>query len=283
MKKRICLFLAFCIVISLASAITASAWTGGPAIASVGATTDDYDYEGELAFDNDPEQFWHSQWRADPDDEDEYVALDDFPQTLIVELDNTYWIDCVGYLPRPDASRNGSALEAEIWVSTTGTVTDFDNDSGWTKVASATWDEDHWLDFKEAWDDTEAVVFSNVEFDPVEAKLVKFKIVDGMGGWACCAALELGFLGVGYTPMEGFVPKSAPGTPAPAVEEPEPAQEEPAAAAAPEAAPEPAAPVPEPAPTAPQTGDGADIVIFSIMLLAALCLVSYKTIIVKIN
>jgi len=56
-----------------------------------------------------------------------------------------------------------------------------------------------------------------VEFEAIEAKLVKFRILNGANGWACCAALELGFLGVNYTPMKGFTPKSAPGTPAPSV------------------------------------------------------------------
>lgn len=284
MKRHISLFLIFCMMISLASVISAAAWSSGPAIVSTGATSDDYDYEPEQAFNDDPETFWHSEWRGENDDG--YTALDDFPQTLIVELDKTYWIDCIGYLPRPDASRNGSALEVEIWASTTGAVTDYNNDAGWTKVATGSWDEDQWNTWKENWDDTGAVVFSNLEFDPVEAKLVKLKIMDGMGGWASCAALELGFLGVNYTPMEGFIPKSAPGTPAPAPEAPaEP--ESPAAAA--EQAPitaavaetPAAAQVPAATSTAPQTGDNSGIVVLSIMFLTAACLFSYRGIAIK--
>ena len=263
-------------IISIAGMLTVSAWSDGPAIVNIAATSDDDDYEAERAFDNDPEEFWHSQWR---EDDDGNTAKDDFPQTLIVELDKAYWIDCVGYLSRPDSSRNGSALEAEIWVSTTGAVTDIDNDAGWTKVATGTWDEDHWADFKDNWDDTDEVVFANLEFDAVEAKLIKLKIIDGMGGWACCAGLEPGFLGVGYTPMEGFVPRSAPGTPAPAAaEESAPAAEEPAAAAG-----EAAAPVPAPAPaaSAPKTSDSTGIVVFSIMFITAACLISYRKIAAK--
>ena len=273
MKKRISLFLAFCLIMSLASVIAASAWTDGPKIVKVAATTDDYDYESENAFDNDPEKFWHSQWR----DEGEGTSKDEFPQTLIVELDNTYWLDCIGYLSRPDGSRNGSALELEIWVSTTGSVTDFNNDAGWTKVATGTWDEGHWQDFKENWDTNGTVVFSNVNFDAVEAKLVKMKLMDGMGGWACCAALELGFLGVNYKPMDGFVPRSAPGTPAPAPA-PEPVVE---AAPAPvvEAAPAPAAVVaaaPAPVAVAPQTGNASAILM--IVALAGTAIVATKAI-----
>ena len=282
MKKRISLFLVSCIIISMAAGISVSAWSNGPAIVSMGATSEDWDYEAELAFNDDPEEFWHSEWRGEGDDG--YTAKDDFPQTLIVELDNIYWIDCVGYLPRPDASRNGCALEAEIWVSTTGAATDFDNDTGWTKVVTGTWEEDQWLDWKDAWDDTEEVVFSNLEFEPVEAKLIKLKIMDGVGGWACCAALELGFLGVNYTPMEGFVPKSAPGTPAPAPE-PEPEPEPEIVADTPAPAQTEAAPVvtdaPAPAPSAPQTSDNAGMVALSIMFITALGLISYRRIAAK--
>ena len=281
MKKRISLFLVFCVIISMASAVSVSAWSNGPAIKNTGATSDDYDYEPELAFDDDPETFWHSEWRGENDEG--YTAKDEFPQTLIVELDNTYWIDCIGYLPRSDTSRNGSALELEVWVSVAGAATDFDNDAGWTKVAAGTWDEDHWNGWKENWDDTEEVVFSNLEFPAAEAKFVKIKLMDGMGGWACCAALELGFLGVNYTPMEGFVPKSAPGSPAPEPEpEPEPAAPEPAAddgASADVPASEPVT-APAPATPSPVTSD-INIIVFGIMFVTALALISYKTIFAK--
>lgn len=277
MKKHITLFLAFCIIISMTAGISASAWSNGPAIVSTGATSDDYDYEHGLAFDDDPESFWHSEWRGENDDG--YTALDDFPQTLIVELNGTYWIDSIGYLPRPDGSRNGTALELEIWVSTTGAVGDYDKDTGWTKVATGTWEEDHWLEWKDNWDNNATVVFENLTFDPVEAKLVKLKIINGMGGWACCAALELGFLGVNYTPMAGFTPKSAPGTPAPAAA----VVETPAVVEQPVVSVTESIDVPAPAPVtpAPQTGDNTGIVVFSIMFLTAACLLSYRKIAVK--
>ena len=272
MKKRISLFLVLCIIISIAIIIPVAAWSNGPKIISSGATSDDYNYEPELAFDDDPESFWHSEWRGENDDG--YTAMNDFPQTLIVELDNVYWIDCIGYLARPDGSRNGSALEAEIWVSTTGSATDFNNDTGWTKVATRTWEADYWADWKDNWDYTGEVVFTNVNFDAVEAKLVKLKIMDGMGGWACCAAFELGFLGVNYTPMEGFTPKSAPGTPVTAN------TDQSIVGGGNENA---HVPAPAPVMPTPQTNDNAGIVVFSIMFLTAACLGSYRIIAAKDN
>lgn len=261
----------------MTAVVSASAWSNGPAIVSSGATSLDYDYEPELAFDDDETTFWHSEWRGENDEG--YTALDDFPQTLIVELDNTYWIDCIGYLTRPDGSRNGSAFELEIWVSTTGAATDFDNDTGWTKVVTGTWDDVYWEDWKFNYDDTGEVVFANLDFDPVEAKLVKLKITNGFGGWACCAALELGFLGVDYTPMGGFVPKSAPGTPAPVsavVEDPAVVVDENAAGGGEENV-HVTEPAPAPVTSAPQTSDNTGIVVFSIMFLTAACLISYNS------
>ena len=259
MKKRISLFLVFCVMISLVSILTTSAWTDGPAIANTSSSSEDYDYEADMAFDNYDDTIWHTQWR-------EGEQQDVFPQSIIVEFDNTYWIDCVGYLPRQDGSPNGTALDCEIWVSTTGSVNDHGTDSGWTKVSSKSWEEDFWMD----WRDGGTGEFQNIEFDAVEAKLVKFVLIDGIGGWSSAAEIEIGFLGVSYTPQSGFTPKSAPGTPAPAAAAPEPVVEA-APAPAPEVAPVVAAPAPAPAaPVAvPQTSDTM-MILFVVISMASI-------------
>lgn len=272
MKKRIALFLAFFMLMSIAGTIGASAWTDGPKIVKSDATTFDTS-EGypENAFDGDETTLWHSNWH----DEGEGTAQNIYPQSLIVELDNTYYIDCIGYLTRQNAF-NGTAFEYEVWVSTTGAVTDFDKDTGWTKVANGTWDElTFWEDWKTAAADADGYgAFVNVNFDPVEAKLVKFKIFDGVGGWACAAELELGFLGVNYKPNPAFTPKSAPGTPAPVaavVEEPVAVVETPVVAAVVET---PVAPVA--AATAPKTGDAG--IAIALAALFAVAVVTTKTV-----
>ena len=258
MKKRVSLFLIFSMLISLVGIMTASAWTDGPAITTYTASSDDDGYEADLAFDNDDISMWHTQWN----DYGEGTAADIFPQSVIVEFDNNYWIDCVGYLPRQDGSANGSALSYEVWVTLTGSANDHTTDEGWTKVASGTWEEDFWMD----WRDEATGAFQNIEFDAIEVKLVKFVILDGIGGWSSAAELEFGFLGANYAPQAGFTPKSAPGTAAPAPE-PEP---EPAAAVE-----EVATPVVEaaPAPVAvavPQTGSTSIVLMFAILAVAIL-------------
>ena len=259
MNKRISLFLIFSLLISLVGIMTASAWTDGPVITTYTASSDDDGYEADLAFDNDDISMWHTQWN----DYGEGTAADIFPQSVIVEFDNNYWIDCVGYLPRQDGSANGSALSYEVWVTLTGSANDHTTDEGWTKVASGTWEEDFWMD----WRDEATGAFQNIEFDAIEVKLVKFVILDGIGGWSSAAELEFGFLGVNYAPQAGFTPKSAPGTAAPAPEpepEPEPAAavEEAAAPVAVEAAPAPVAVA------VPQTGSASIVLMFAVLAVA---------------
>ena len=214
MKKHIALFLIFCMFISCAAVMISSAWADGPEIVNTGSSSYDFGYEPEMAFDNNPITMWHTQWN---DYGEGGVAHNIFPQSLIVELDDIYWIDCIGYLARQNGF-NGTAYEYEVWVSTTGSVKDVNTDERWIQVANGTWSEDFWNEWRIDELINDGGEFVNVEFDAIEAKLVKFKILDGVGGWASVAALEIGFLGVDYTPMSGFTPRSAPGTPAPVAE-----------------------------------------------------------------
>ena len=282
MKKKISLFLALCMIISLISIITAAAWTGGPKIVAVNSTTYD-DTEGfpKNAFDevyNEDEQtMWHSLWHDYGDGMGQPV--NDGPQSLVVEFDNIYAIDCLGYMPRKEAF-NGTAYEYEIWVSTTGSIVDCGDDStvivpysetgtNWVKVASGKWDEDdYWAPWRDAESDAGLGTFTNVNFDAVEAKLVKFTILDGVGDWASAAEIEFGFLGVDYKPMVGFTPKSPVGTPSPfAVVAEAPAAVEVAPAAV-VAAPAVIAPAPA-ATTAPQTGDIGIIIALAVCVATA--------------
>jgi len=262
MKKRTSLFLILLIIVASACAVHISAWSGGVEVIAFGATSDDGGYEPAMAFDDNADSFWHSRWTGDG-----YTAMDDFPQTMIAELDGVYTIDCAGYLARRDSSANGTALAVEVWVSTSGSVSDAASDAGWTKVAEAEWDEEFWYEWKINGDDTGEFAFQNLEFDPVEAKLVKLKIMDGVGGWASCAAFELGFLGVDYDPMYGFIPKSAPGTPVPVTSVDDGGVSAPADTMT-------------EAPTAiqVQVRDNSAVVTFSIIFLTAACLIAYAVI-----
>jgi F5/8 type C domain. len=260
MKKHVYLFLILTIIITAATAVHISAWSGGPQPVGFGATSDDGGYEPSMAFDDSADSFWHSKWSGDG-----YTAIDDFPQSMIVELDSVYTIDCVGYLARHDSSPNGTALAVEVWVSTTGSADDTATDEGWTKVAEGSWDDAFWTEWKLTRDETGENAFQNLEFEPTEAKLVKLKVLDGVGGWASCAALEIGFLGVDYLPMSGFEPKSAPGTPVPT----------PAPATVAEITETDNTNINTDAPAVSQSIDGTAIVTFSIIFLTAACLIAY--------
>jgi hypothetical protein len=258
-KKRISLIVVFCLFIALMSAATASAWTGGPVIANVDASSiDPTEGNPRNAFNNARTGFWHTNWQQGTD-----FAQHVFPQSIIVELDAAYYIDCLGFLPRlagNPTTAAGAPLSYEIWVSTTGSVTDFATDAGWTRVANGTFNEQKWIDWGDAARANNNIgEFVNIDFDPVQAKLVRLTFLEGRDGWAMAAAIELGFLGVDYTPMEGFTPRSAPGTPAPSAAGTPPVtappvttQETPPAATTPAAT----TPTPTPAPSAaPRTFD----------------------------
>lgn len=160
----------------------------------------------ENVIDLDESTIWHSLWdvnSAVADGFEDAVSQENvYPQILVVEFDNVYTLDCIGYLARSNSgSHNGIALEYEYWASETGTVADLHTDDGWTMIASGTWEEGD-EQFTED-------LFKNVEFDAIKAKSIKLKVLKGVGGWASCAELQFGFTDVAYTPMYGFTPKTA--------------------------------------------------------------------------
>jgi hypothetical protein len=59
----------------------------------------------------------------------------------------------------------------------------FESSTNWAKVASGKWSEGYWGNWKEAETDTRLGTFSYVNFNTVETKLLKFTILDGIGGW----------------------------------------------------------------------------------------------------
>jgi len=171
------------------------------------AAADTWDRSGGYAMnalDRDEGSLWHSLWNLDAarDYHDPELALPDieenqenvFPQVWIVEFDNAYRFDRIGYLPRANAF-NGTMFLGEWWISTTGSLEDFHTDTGWTKLADFEMSE-------EEWDETARFVYT--DFDEVEAKLVKLKVLDGMGGWASAAYIGFGFTNVPYIPFAGF-------------------------------------------------------------------------------
>ena len=194
------------IIVMIVMPISVSA-VGAPVIKADADSWDRSEGNPEYAIDGDPDTFWHSLWNLDAARdaglELEVNAENDFPQILIVEFDGVYRLDCIGYMSRNySGNRNGTVLEYEFWATETGSTADLHTDDGWQKIASGTWNEED-----EAFLNQD---FAYVEFDLVKAKAIKLKVLDGLGGWACCAALEFGFVDVPYEPMEGFTPKTTP-------------------------------------------------------------------------
>lgn len=183
-----------------------SAGKYGPDMKVDADTWDRKEGDAEYIIDRDESTMWHSLWDVNTAKDygfEEAVGQENvYPQIAIVEFDNVYTLDCIGYLARSNSgNHNGIVLEYEFWASETGTVADLQSDEGWTMVASGTWTENE----EEFVND----VFKNVEFDATKAKSIKLKVLKGVGGWASCAELQFGFTDVAYTPMYGFTPRTA--------------------------------------------------------------------------
>lgn len=100
----------------------------------------------ELALDGNNDTFWHSQWNdVKP------------PYWFLIELAEAQKVDGLYYLPRQDGTLNGTATKYEIWAG-------MDKDH-LTKVADGSLANN-----KDA---------KTISFEPVDAKFVKFVIVQG--------------------------------------------------------------------------------------------------------
>jgi len=78
------------------------------------------------SIDGDGNTFWHTKWQG---------GTDPKPHEIQIDLENTYTVTALKYLPRQDAYLNGTILDYEVYVSTNGT--------SWTQVDSGTWSNNH--------------------------------------------------------------------------------------------------------------------------------------------
>jgi len=67
--------------------------------------------ETTMAFDNDPNTFWHTEWSG---------SEPTHPHTLIVDMGKEYNIKAFTYLSRQDGSENGMVKDYEIYLSDDG-------------------------------------------------------------------------------------------------------------------------------------------------------------------
>jgi F5/8 type C domain len=75
--------------------------------------TNGEDGYGENAVDGDPNTYWHTQWSGN--------NSPGLPHEIILELDPPSYIKGFSYLPRQDASENGTIKDYEFYVSNDGT------------------------------------------------------------------------------------------------------------------------------------------------------------------
>lgn len=111
------------------------------------------------AIDGNTKSFWHTKW--DRSDKVPY---------LTIKLNKEYDISKLTYLPRQDTGVNGNVKEYNIYTSLDGV--------NFTKVASGTWN----------YNDKKA---QSVTFNKTKAKYIKFEVVNGVGGFASAAELNL--------------------------------------------------------------------------------------------
>ncbi|USK36653.1 discoidin domain-containing protein (plasmid) [Bacillus sp. F19] len=102
---------------------------------------------------------WHSQW-------DPYLKL---PQSITINLGGTYNIDRLRYLPRNDGGLNGIIKEYNVYVSTDG--------KDFSKVADGRWEN--------------TAAEKDTKFPPVKASFVRLEALEGHGGWASAAEINI--------------------------------------------------------------------------------------------
>ncbi|NOU72264.1 carbohydrate-binding protein, partial [Paenibacillus sp. LMG 31458] len=111
-----------------------------------------------MAIDGSPQTMWHTKWDKS----------DVLPQSITLNLGNTYNINKVAYLPRQSGS-NGNITGYNLYVSTDGVT--------FAKVANGNW----------ANDNNE----KNATFTSANAKYVKLEATEGVNGWASAAEINV--------------------------------------------------------------------------------------------
>ena len=112
----------------------------------------------EYAIDGTPDTMWHTAWSG----------KDTLPQSLTLDLGNSYVIDEFVYLPR-QGGINGIITQYKLYTSIDGI--------NFTEVAHGNWDNDK----------TE----KSIRFSEIEASYVKLEAIQGVGGYASAAEINV--------------------------------------------------------------------------------------------
>ena len=128
-------------------------------LASYSSQQDNNSQAARNAIDGNVKSFWHTKWNRS----------DKVPY-LIIKLNKEYDISKLTYLPRQDTGVNGNVKAYNIYTSLDGV--------NFTKIASGTW---KYNDKK----------LQTANFDKTKAKYIKFEVINGVGGFASAAEINL--------------------------------------------------------------------------------------------
>lgn len=113
-----------------------------------------------MAIDGNPQTIWHTKWDKS----------DKLPQSIILDLGDTYNINKVEYLPRQDSGLSGVITKYNLYASTDG--------QNFTKVgADGIWKMDH--------------LQKTATFSTVSARYVKLEALEAYNGWAAAAEINV--------------------------------------------------------------------------------------------
>ncbi|WP_339248170.1 discoidin domain-containing protein [Paenibacillus sp. FSL F4-0243] len=115
--------------------------------------------DASQAIDGNPATIWHTKWDLS----------NPLPQSITLNLGNTHVISKLKYLPRQNGAQNGNITSYELLTSLDGV--------NFTPVTSGRWDDDS----------TE----KNAEFTPVASRYLRLNAIDGHGGLASAAELNI--------------------------------------------------------------------------------------------
>ena len=127
---------------------------------SATATSEEQDVDpAEHAIDGDPATMWHTDWDLN----------DPLPQSITVDLGGAHHINEVRVLPRQTGTDNGIITQYKLYVSADGQL--------FTEVANGVWN----IDREE----------KRIQFAPVEATHIKLEAIEGVGGFASVAEIDV--------------------------------------------------------------------------------------------
>ena len=113
-----------------------------------------------FALDGDEGTIWHTK----------YSPKDELPQSVTINLGNTYKVDRFTYLPRQAGGTNGIITKYAIYTSIDG--------EEFTKVSEGNFENN--------------IKLKTIKFDtPIEANYIKFEALQGVGGFAAAAEFNV--------------------------------------------------------------------------------------------